>query len=201
MNQSGLRYVLLSLLLASPLALAEGPTDAALKAEAAAIVKRFGGSLKPKLVGAIQSGGLANAIDVCAVEAPAIAARLSEETGWQVRRVSLKPRNLSAASPDPFERAVLEQFDQRRADGEDPATLVTAQRVDDHYRFIKAQVVEGLCLNCHGQSLSPEVSEALRQHYPGDTATGYTLGQVRGAFSLVRELPQAGAGINPVSGY
>ena len=71
---------------------------ATLKAEAASIVKKFGGTLKPHLIGAMKSSGPVTAIEVCSVQAPAIAEQLSKETGWNVKRVSLKTRNDSAAT-------------------------------------------------------------------------------------------------------
>ena len=74
---------------------------------------QFGGLLKPKLKGAIQSGGLVHAIDVCSVEAPKIAKNLSVKTGWDIKRVSLRARNTTSATPDSFEKKILEQFDER----------------------------------------------------------------------------------------
>lgn len=182
---------LLSVLLAgSSFHVAAGGTEntAALDAEAAQIVNTFGGMLKPKLKGAIKEGGLANAINVCSVEAPKIAASLSAETGWDVKRVSLKARNKSSAAPDVFERMVLEQFNERQVKGEPASSMMFSDIVDGEYRFMKAQGVQGLCLNCHGQSLQLEVKNALAERYPGDAATGYSLGQVRGAFSLAKPL-------------
>lgn len=160
----------------------------ALDAEAVQIVKSFAGTLKPKLKGAIADGGLVDAINVCSVEAPKIAQTLSAETGWQVKRVSLKARNKSSAMPDAFERIVLEQFNERQASGEAAASMMFSQMVGDEYRFMKAQGVQGLCLNCHGDSLQPDVKKALAERYPDDTATGYSLGEIRGAFSLVKAL-------------
>ncbi len=163
-------------------------TADALNAEAMAIVKRFAGTLKPKLKSAIESGGPVNAVEICAVEAPQIAATLSSETGWTVKRVSLKPRNKDSAVADPWEATLLQGFEARLAAGDAPRQLVHSQVVDGRYRFIKAQVTEGLCLNCHGQSLHPAVAAAIKRHYPRDQATGYSLGQVRGAFSLSKKL-------------
>ncbi|MEM7016308.1 MAG: DUF3365 domain-containing protein [Pseudomonadota bacterium] len=160
--------------------------EAVLKAEAVKIVKTFGGMLKPRLQEAIQTGGLAHAINVCSVEAPNIAEKLSKETGWQVKRVSLKPRNKSSAVPDDFEKKILEQFNAQQSKGEAPAAVEHAEILNQQFRYMKAQVVEGLCLNCHGSSLSPEVIKALGKHYPKDVATGYSLGEIRGAFSLVK---------------
>lgn len=160
----------------------------ALQAEAAQIVQTFAGMLKPKLKSAIQSGGLVHAIEICSVEAPQIAASLSEQTGWRIKRVSLKARNKSTAMPDVFEQMVLAQFNERQKNGESASNMIFSDVVDGEFRFMKAQGVQGLCLNCHGESLQPEVKEALAERYPEDTATGYSLGEIRGAFSLAKPL-------------
>ncbi len=169
---------------------AQGDTGntTALERRAADIVKTFAGRLKPRLVQALQEGGPVEAITVCSTVAPQIARQLSEETGWQVKRVSLKPRNRETAVPDAWERATLESFDARRAAGEPPAQLHAAAVVNGRFRYMQAQAVEPVCLTCHGTHLDPVVKQALAQHYPGDQATGYTQGQLRGAFSLTRML-------------
>jgi len=165
-----------------------GESTAALDAEAVQIVKTFAGTLKPKLKNAIQSGGFVHAIDICSVEAPKIAASLNAETGWDIKRVSLKARNKTSAKPDTFERMVLEQFDARQANGEFASGMMFSDVVGDEYRFMKAQSVQGLCLSCHGDSLQPEVKKAIAERYPEDMATGYSLGKIRGAFSLTKAL-------------
>lgn len=159
-----------------------------LKLEAVSIVKQFGGSLKPQLKQAIQQGGPAHAVSVCAEKAPAIAEQLSNETGWQIKRISLKPRNQQSAEPDVWEREVLQQFDQRQLNGESAEGMAVAEIVDGEFRFMKAQGVETVCLGCHGTEIQPEVEAALDMNYPADKARGYTLGQIRGAFSLTRIL-------------
>ena len=162
--------------------------QAQLKQQAISIVKQFGGSLKPELKKAIQSGGPAHAISVCSETAPRIANQLSTETGWYVKRVSLKPRNSQTAIPDAWEQKVLEQFDQRQAGGESAEKMAFAEVVDGKFRFMKAQGVEAVCLNCHAANIAPETEAALKQNYPDDKARGYTLGQIRGAFSLAKDL-------------
>ena len=164
------------------------PNAGALKGEAISIVKRFGGSLKPELKKALQSGGPTHAISVCSEKAPEIAKRLSGETGWQVKRVSLKPRNNQSAIPDAWEKRVLEQFDKRQASGESAEKMAFAEIVDGQFRFMKAQGVEPVCLTCHAGQLAPEVEAELNKFYPQDKARGYSLGQIRGAFSLRKDL-------------
>ncbi len=81
-------------------------------------VKEFMDSLKGQLKTALQEGGPANAINVCKVEAPAIAVTQSQRHGWQIGRTSLQLRNPDNA-PDAWEKAVLEKFEARKAAGED----------------------------------------------------------------------------------
>ena len=158
-----------------------------LKEEAVSIVKKFGGSLKPELKKALKGGGPAHAISVCSEKAPAIAQQLRDDTGWYIRRVSLKNRNPDGV-PDAWERKVLEEFDRRQAAGESAEKMAHAEMVDGKFRFMKAQGVEPVCLNCHAEEVSAEVEEALKEKYPGDKARGYSLGQIRGAFSLAKQL-------------
>jgi len=160
----------------------------ALKAEAISIVKQFGGSLKPELKKALKSGGPVKAIEVCSKKAPEIAENLSNKTGWTVKRVSLKPRNSNMAIPDAWEKSVLKQFDERQSKGESAEKMAYAEIVDGRFRFMKAQGVETVCMNCHAAKVAPETEKALKQHYPDDKARGYSLGQIRGAFSLSKDL-------------
>lgn len=168
--------------------MAESSETQRLQQEAVSLVKMFAGTLKPALKEAFQSGGPVHAIEVCSKKAPEIARQLSRESGWQIKRVSLKARNSSTAVPDEWEQGILEEFDVRQRDGESVDQLFYAESRDDRFRFMKAQPVEALCLNCHGAALSPGVEQALNKYYPNDKATNYSLGQVRGAFSLSKEL-------------
>jgi len=159
-----------------------------LSREAARIVQEFADILKPKLKKAVQSGGLGHAINICAKEAPKIADRLSRETGWTIKRVSLNPRNRQSAAPDLFEKKVLAQFDEQQKLGASPVSMAYSEIIGNQFRFMKAQGVEGLCLGCHGKILGEDVKQALEKYYPEDIATGYVQGQIRGAFSLTKTL-------------
>ena len=166
---------------------ASGSDTAALEQQARELVAAFAGQLKPTLKQALEQGGPVHAISVCADEAPRIAATLSAESGWAVRRVSLQPRNTGNAQADDWERARLEEFDRQAAAGSAPGTLHASTVVDGSFRYLQAQGVEGVCLLCHGDNISPAVQAALTEYYPDDSATGYAPGQVRGAISLTRK--------------
>ena len=149
----------------------------------------------PKLLAtlsaAIAKDGPEGAIAVCRDEAPKLARAASEQSGWNVRRVSLRPRNPKAA-PDAWERAALEDFDRRAAAGESPATLEKAEVVAEGgqpmQRYLRALPVQPLCLACHGPAatLSPAVSAQLQALYPADQGVGYRVGDIRGAMTLKR---------------
>lgn len=155
-------------------------------------------SVPPKLLAVltaeIERGGPASAIAVCRDEAPRLARAASEQTGWNVRRVSLRERN-PKAMPDPWERAVLEDFDRRAAAGETPVTLERAEVVEHQggkaMRYMRALPVIELCTQCHGTSdrISPAVSARLAELYPRDKGTGYSVGQIRGAVTISKPLP------------
>ena len=154
--------------------------------EARALARAFIDRLKPRLKQALADGGPGHAIEVCASAAPEIADSLSAESGWTVKRVSLKARNVSRALPDSWERSVLQRFDQRQAAGEAPTDINHGEVYRGQYRYLQAQGVEPICLVCHGEKVADAVQESLEVWYPDDMATGYTLGQVRGAISLAK---------------
>lgn len=155
--------------------------------------RKVAGSVPPKLLRVlseeIAKGGAHSAIDVCSDKAPKLAMAASEETGWQIRRVSLRNRNLKAV-PDAWERAALEDFDRRAAAGESPATLekwetiTTGERKES--RYMRALPVQQICVACHGgtEVLAPEVKAQLQARYPSDKAVGYSVGQIRGAMTI-----------------
>jgi hypothetical protein len=156
--------------------------------EAQAITRQFVSTLLPTLQTALQNGGPAAAIEVCSVQAPAIASQLAAQTGWDVSRVSLKPRNTSSATPDSWERRQLQDFESRQRSGEAGATINHGELRGREYRYMQAQPAMPLCLTCHGSDLSPDVQNALGRLYPDDLAIGYSEGDIRGAISLKKPL-------------
>lgn len=163
----------------------EDQTAMATEAEAAA--RRLGSALKAELEAALRSSGTVAALGTCRIKAIEIAARISAETGMQVSRTSLKPRNPYNA-PNEWQHRVLRTFETRNAAGEDPATLNYSTVVDEEFRFMKAIPTAPVCLACHGDQLMPEVSARLAELYPHDQATGFRVGDLRGAFVILRRL-------------
>jgi hypothetical protein len=140
---------------------------------------------------AMKAGGPVNAIQVCNTRAPAIAAGFSGQKGWTVARTSLKYRNPDNA-PDAWERKVLEQFEERKANGEDPKQMVYAEVVEDGrtkiFRFMKAIPTGPVCLACHGEKIDAAVEAEIQALYPDDQARGFNAGDIRGAFTITQPM-------------
>lgn len=184
------RAVSILLLMASApgLVLAEEAADAAAWiAQSRALASRLGGELKAELGQALETGGPVAAIEVCRTRAPEIAARLSSESGATVGRTALRVRN-PANAPDALQSAILEQFRAELASGRFQAPLEAAFEINRggrvERRYMRAIPTDAVCLTCHGGMLAPEIAAAIEREYPSDAATGFELGDLRGAFSV-----------------
>ncbi len=155
-------------------------------------IKMFAGALKSELKKAIEEGGPVNAISVCNTRAMEIANKVSEEEGLKVGRVSLKNRNPKNA-PNDWQRKTLEDFEARKAKGESVESMtyaeITEQKNDRQFRFMKAIPTGEVCIFCHGDNIAPEVMTRLKELYPDDRATGFNIGDIRGAFVVTKEFP------------
>lgn len=158
------------------------PADQARRDQAAELVARFQERLQGELQAAMKAGGPAHAIGVCAERAPAVAAELSLD-GPTIRRLGTRARN-PGNTPTAAERALLE----RLAGGE---SRLLAELDGRPVALHAIRIENPVCLNCHGpaDALLPEVRDQLASHYPDDRATGYALGDLRGAF--VVEWPES----------
>ena len=156
-----------------------------------ATVREFMQTLKQELQTGMQAGGPVNAINVCNLSAPGIANTYSVRKGWIVSRTSLKIRNPDN-TPDAWERAVLESFEQRKRAGENPATMEFHEVVKTNgmleLRYMKAIPTAKLCLACHGEQVDSTVTTRLEKLYPHDKALGYKAGDIRGAFTITQPL-------------
>lgn len=148
--------------------------------------------VRGELTRAIESSGPLRAIIVCKYSVPEISSAMSRKSGWKVSRVSLKPRNPALGVPDSWEQRVLGDFERRAEKGEKVVELEFSEIVSEplgrYFRYMKALPMVPLCMNCHGDKMSEAIRAQLAAEYPYDKATGYQLGQVRGAVTIKRPL-------------
>ena len=140
------------------------------------------GELKKSLVAALtqaMSQGIPAAVAACNTEAPAIAGRLSAD-GIIVGRVTRKPRNPANLAAG-WQAEALARFEKAVATGKGLEGASFARRLPDgRTGYAEPLVIQDLCLACHGTAVAPDVTAALAERYPGDQATGYQVGDLRG---------------------
>ena len=159
-----------------------------------ALAKQLASELKTALTEALKVSA-ENAIEVCNTRAPQIAATIAVENEALIGRTSLRVRT-PANAPNAWQREVLEMFQRRHADGEPVSSLeysTVVETADGHTerRFMKAIPTEPLCVTCHGRQLAPALQRAIAAKYPEDTATGFDVGDLRGAVYVVRQQDKA----------
>jgi cytochrome c551/c552 len=169
--------LIVTALLALPAVAQDDPRLAASRELAASLQQQLGA----RLMAAMGSGGPVAAIEVCQIEAPAIAAELS--TSARVGRTALKARN-PANAPDPAARIQLERFEQQWSSGPAEPPEAFSVAADGSARYMQAIVTQALCVSCHGSALTPAITAAIAARYPDDAATGFAVGELRGAFLI-----------------
>ncbi len=195
MNKFFVKSVLALLITAAPAFAAETADEAQARylEESRKIVQEFmqtlGGTLKKQL----ETSGAESAVAVCKQVAPALADQYSRD-GRLVKRVSLKARNKTLGTPDAWEEGVLQGFNQAQGEGKPVASMEVAVVTDNAdgrwFRYMKAISTQTMCLQCHGSpaDVSLGVKSLLEKEYPEDKATGYSVGEIRGAISIKRKL-------------
>lgn len=141
--------------------------------------------LMPKLQNEIQTNGLIAAAKFCHANALILTeeVNLYQIEGLNVKRISLKQRN-PANAPSVDEAKVLESMQKLLEQKKLPAYIVTEDT--RAYTYYKPLVIKKeACLMCHGDlSKNLELSQFLTEHYPEDKATGYKMGDLRGAIAV-----------------
>ena len=157
--------------------------DAAGRAKAAA--GDFSGRLRAALMEQMQSAGPVSAVDFCHAQAPLIGDAVMAEHGVRLRRVAVPGRNRNPENaPMDWQLQALAGFQAAVDAGAAPAEQVLVQRDGlprgVALRMMRGIAVEPACLACHGRTVAPAVSQAIDRLYPGDAATGFDIGDLRG---------------------
>ena len=117
-----------------------------------------------------------------AAAAKQIADHFTEGKQLTLRQVSTKYRNPDNR-PDTYEQAILAKME---ADPESWRNKDWSEKVisGDHatMRYMRPLFVTEACLTCHGDP--DEVPDFIKEKYPNDLATGYKVGDLRGAISV-----------------
>lgn len=150
------------------------------------LTKEYQTALKGELVTAMKEGGPAKAIGVCNLEAPAIEKRIVHQKGtegWTVSRTAPRVRN-PKNRPSDWQARGLAEIAQRITSGEAPEKVDWQGREGESFVYMEPIMMGGLCATCHGptESIPVGVKKELARLYPQDEATGFKIGELRGAF-------------------
>ncbi len=153
--------------------------------------------LSSNLQSAIQQGGVSNALPFCSLAASPLTAGLAGKHGVTIRRITHKPRN-PAGRADTTELAILNHFETAVTSTNPPLPLVTNFTASTATFFAPIILNNELCLKCHGEpgkDISAENVAVIQHLYPKDEATGFKLGQLRGAWRI--DIPLASLAQTP----
>ena len=145
------------------------------KDEGVKYIKMLGSTLKAQLKSKIKEDPTAvSAINFCHERA----SKLTDEVNKKlpkyasVRRTSLKVRNENN-SPDEIDIRVMHSY----SDGNNSIKVVKDGNIT---RVYKPLIIKKVCLKCHGNHVSSEISSIIKEKYPNDKAIGYKEGDFRG---------------------
>jgi hypothetical protein len=152
--------------------------------EAVAIKTAMVEGLTAKLGAAIAESGPAGAIEVCKTVAPAAAKKMGMAHDARVGRTSFRLRNPGNRAPV-WLASVVDDAATASAEGEYPKAdgQPLAWRGPSGELGVAFPLpVQAKCLACHGteSTIAEATHAALAELYPGDEATGFAEGDLRG---------------------
>lgn len=159
--------------------------DASLE-QAQRAAQAFSSELRSTLQGAMQQGGPVSAVEVCAVQAPAIAERVMHTHGVRLGRVAVPGRHRNPQQKaEGWQLLALKEMQAAVTAGARPEDQLLVRRdglpEGIALRMVRGIPTEGVCVTCHGEVIAEPIRKAILSHYPEDAATGFAVGDLRGA--------------------
>ncbi len=143
------------------------------------LLQTLGGNLKKHL----KANGPEDALHFCANNAYDLTKQVSDKYGKKidVKRISLKPRNPSNA-PSKAEKMILEKLEASYKETGKPQPVVVEEK-DKTIVYKPLVIKKKACIICHGDVAknNPKLYKKIKSIYPNDKATGYKMGDLRGA--------------------
>lgn len=134
--------------------------------------------LKEKLH--LDSNGTA-AITFCSTQAQNITQQVNDilPPHVKVRRTSLDLRS-PANIADATDINMMNRYKTTLEKHPKAVMIPTRVRVGETTRIYKPLLVGAVCLQCHGENISPAIATMIKERYPADRAIGMKLGDFRG---------------------
>lgn len=143
--------------------------------------------LSGALTRAMAEGGPLHAVQVCARAARPLTDSLATAHGVRLKRTSHRLRGPHNA-PDAHELEQLKAYLAAVDAGTAPASLAGRVHLLGDTVAVSLPILLNMpaCLKCHGglSDLDSEAHALIEELYPGDRATGFALGDLRGMWSI-----------------
>lgn len=140
--------------------------------------------LGKNLMGTIQKKGTLEALAFCNEKAYPLTDSMSVVHNATIKRVSDKPRNQNNLANNK-ELTYIKSFKNDIKNNTEPKPIVDV--LDSKVLVYYPITTNGMCLQCHGkpnQDIKRPTLNSLANLYPEDKATGYSINQVRGIWSI-----------------
>ena len=175
-----LKTLLLSSLLLATIASAD--TNAT-KIEAIGYIKLLGGELKTQLLSNMKQGSQElDAVTFCTDNADKITkeinAKLPENAS--VRRASLQTRNPDNSADATDKKIMQEYIAQIESKSFNPKSPIKIVEDANSTRVYKPLLTKAVCLKCHGENVSDNISKFIKENYPKDQAMNFKENSLRG---------------------
>jgi hypothetical protein len=141
----------------------------------------LGSTLKSK----IQQAGIPEALEYCNLNAYPLVDSMQMKYHAIIRRASMDTRN-PLDKPAEDEKIIIEDYQSNLKEGKTPEIYVKVKENEVHYAR-PILLTDAVCLKCHGtvgENISPEHYRIIQNLYPEDQATGHSLGDLRGIWSV-----------------
>jgi hypothetical protein len=151
-----------------------------------AIVGSMRTALLAELSNEMRRGGAEGAVKVCHLEATAVTQHVARKQGLAAGRTSHRLRNPTNA-PRPWAAPIVASHAGKPIEGVEGFVVDLGDRIG----LLRPIGVGAPCTGCHGprEQLAPAVLKELADRYPGDEATGFKEGDLRGWFWV--EVPKS----------
>ncbi|MGN6213128.1 Tll0287-like domain-containing protein [Parafilimonas sp.] len=136
---------------------------------------------------AIQTRGVAGAVDFCSEKAIPLTDSAAALYGYAISRISNKNRNPGNALRTAADSLAWQQMNALIQDSAQKQKHFIMQAGNSITYYKAITIAMPTCLKCHGQpqtNISPEVLAVINQKYPADKATGYHAGELRGLWKI-----------------
>ncbi|WP_310993891.1 Tll0287-like domain-containing protein [Aequorivita marina] len=148
------------------------------------IAKATQAALGKNLMGQVKKNGVIAALEFCNIEAMPITDSMATAHKAQIKRVTDKARNPENQA-NTTQLQYIEDFKKQvAAGGEVQPIVIEKEEVTEFYAPI---ITNAMCLKCHGtpeKELESLTLNKINELYPHDAATGYSVNEVRGMWSI-----------------